>query len=103
MPLFDSPVILGLKGENFVTGLAIGTAALIVWPLARPLTKVAAKGVILAYREATRLYGRTTQGVSDLTKEALEELGGGLAKEGVEEAGGELVKEGVGAVAEEAL
>ena len=35
-----------LEGGNVVTGLAIGAAALIVWPLIRPLVRPLAKTAI---------------------------------------------------------
>jgi len=86
-----------LEGGNVVTGLVIGAAALIVWPLVgplvRPVAKSAIKGGILAYREATRLYDGTMRGIGDLAKEAADELGPELAKEAVEEVGVDLAKE----------
>jgi hypothetical protein len=88
-----------LEGGNLVTGLAIGTAALIAWPLlspvVRPLAKAAIKGGILAYREATRLYDGTVRSVSDLAKEALEEVSGELAKDAVVEVGVDMAAEAV--------
>ena len=91
-----------LEGGNVVTGLAIGAAALIVWPLmrplVRPLAKTAIKGGILAYREATRLYDGTMRGIGDLAREAMEEVGPDLAKEAVEEVGADLAKEVVDAL-----
>jgi hypothetical protein len=86
-----------LDGGNVLTGLAIGAAALIVWPLmrplVRPLAKTAIKGGIVAYREATRLYGDTVREIGDLAKEAIEEVGPDLAKEAAVEIGAELAKE----------
>ena len=82
-----------LDGGNVITGLAIGAAALIVWPLVRPLAKTAIKGGIVAYREATRLYDDTVREIGDLAKEAIEEVGPDLAKEAAVEIGAELAKE----------
>jgi len=86
-----------LKGGNVVTGLAVGAAAVIVWPLVRPLVrplaKTAIKGGILVYREATRLYDGTVRGIGDLAKEAIEEIGPDLAQEAIEEAGEKAVEE----------
>ena len=47
----------------------------------------------LAYREATKLYEGTARGISDLAKEAMDELGPELAKEVVTEVGTDLVEE----------
>jgi hypothetical protein len=95
MALFDHV----LESGNVVTGLAIGTVALIGWPLVslflRPLAKAAVKGSIVGYREATRLYDSTVRGVGDLAREAIEELGSDLAKEAVVEVGTDLAKEAV--------
>jgi len=86
-----------LKGGNLVTGLVIGTGALIAWPfispILRPLAKATVKGGMVGYREATRLCAGASSGFGDLVREAVEELGGGLAKEAVEDVGAELVKE----------
>ena len=88
-----------LGGGNIFSGLAIGAAALMVWPLTRPLVrslaKTAIKGGILAYREATRLYDGTVRGINDLTKEAIEEIGANLTKEAIEEVGTDLAGEAV--------
>ena len=70
-----------LEGGNVVTGLAIGAAALIVWPLigplVRPLAKTAIKGGISAYREATRLYdGTAFTFVNDFTVKVIVPPGG---------------------------
>jgi len=96
-----------LEGGNIFTGLAIGAAGLIVWPLTRPLVgvlaKTAIKGGILAYREVTRLYDGTVRGIGDLVKEAIEEVGPELAKEAIEEVGADLAKEAIEEVAEEAI
>ena len=88
-----------LEGGDVVTGLAIGAAALIMWPLmrplVRPLAKTAIKGGILAYREATWLYDGTVRGIGDLAREAIEEVGPDLAKEVLEEVGANLAKEAI--------
>jgi len=106
----DDPMALVddvLEGGNIFTGLAIGAAGLIVWPLTRPLVgvlaKTAIKGGILAYREVTRLYDGTVRGIGDLVKEAIEEVGPELAKEAIEEVGADLAKEAIEEVAEEAI
>jgi hypothetical protein len=95
MALVDDVV----EGANIFTGLAIGAAALIVWPLVRPLVrplaKTAIKGGILAYREATRLYDGTVRGIGDLAKEAMEEVGPELAQEAAEKIGADLAEEAV--------
>ena len=84
-----------LKG-NVVTGLIIGATAVVGWvigALTRPVAKAAIKGGILAYRETTKLYEGTARGISDLAKEAMDELGSELAKEVVTEVGTDLVEE----------
>jgi hypothetical protein len=99
MALFDDV----LEGGNVVTGLAIGTAALIAWPLVspilRPLAKTAVKGGILGYREAARLCDSTVRGSGDLAREAIVELGGDATKKAAEEVGTNLAKEVVEEVA----
>jgi hypothetical protein len=90
-----------LKGGNLVTGLAVGAAAVIGWPLVipllRPLAKTAVKGGILAYREATRMSAGTVRALGDLANEAIEEtrldLVQDVAEEAVEEVGAEVVKD----------
>jgi hypothetical protein len=90
-----------LSGGNWVVGLAIGAGAVVGLPLAAPilrtLAKIAIKGSILAYREATRLYDGTVRGLGDLAKEAIEEIGPDLTQkvteEAVEEVGADLVEE----------
>ena len=85
-----------LKG-NVVTGLIIGATAVVAWPvigaLTRPVAKAAIKGGILAYHEATKLYEGTARGISDLAKEAMDELGPDLAKEVVTEVGTDLAED----------
>jgi hypothetical protein len=48
-----------LSGSNWVTGLAIGVSALMIYqlaaPILRPLVKTAIKGGILAYQGAAGL------------------------------------------------
>jgi hypothetical protein len=86
-----------LESGNIFSGLVIGAAALIVWPLTRPLVrslaKTAIKGGILTYREATRLYDGTVRGIDDLAKEAIEEIGTNLTKEAIEEVGTDLAED----------
>ena len=89
-----------LKGGDLVTGIAVGAAAVIVWPLirslVRPLAKTVIKGGISVYREAMTLYGGAMGSISDLTKEAIEEIGADLAQEAaegaVEEIAADLMK-----------
>jgi hypothetical protein len=73
-----------LSGGNWVTGLAIGVGAIVVFPLAapilRPLAKTAIKGGILAYRGAAGL----VEGVGDLVAEAVAESGEEVATRAVE-------------------
>jgi hypothetical protein len=89
-----------LKGGDLVTGIAMGAATVIVWPLIRPLlrplAKTAIRGGISAYREVKSLYDGTMHGIGDLAKEAIEEIGPDLAREAaegaVEEVAADLVK-----------
>ena len=80
MALFDDI----LSGSNWVTGLAIGVGAVVVFPLAapilRPLAKTAIKGGILAYQGAVGL----VEGVGDLVAEAVVESGEEVAQRAVE-------------------
>ena len=82
MALFDDL----LSGGNWLTGLAIGVGALVIFPLAapilRPLAKTAIKGGILAYRGAAGLL----EGIGDLVAEAAAEGEEELATEALEEA-----------------
>jgi hypothetical protein len=67
-----------LNGGNLVTGVAVGAGALIAWPLirlvARPLAKNLIKGGLLAYRGAEQLYTGAVEGVSELAREAQQEI-----------------------------
>jgi hypothetical protein len=86
-----------LKGGNITTGLVIGAATLIAWPLIvpllRPVAKTGIKGGILVYREAAKLYESTAHEIGGLAKEAMDELGPELAKEAVIEVGADLAEE----------
>jgi hypothetical protein len=68
-----------LKGGDLVTGVAVGAGALIAWPLikslARPLAKSLIKGGLIAYRGAEQLYTGAVQGVSEMAREAQQEIG----------------------------
>jgi hypothetical protein len=85
------------KGGDITSGLVMGAASLIAWPLIRPLlrpvAKTAIKSGILIYREAAALYEGTAREIGDLAKEAMDELGPELAKEAVIEAGADLALE----------
>jgi hypothetical protein len=67
-----------LNGGNLVTGAAVGAVALIAWPvigpMARPIAKSLIKGGLMVYRGAEQLYNDTVQGISDIVKEAQEEI-----------------------------
>jgi hypothetical protein len=86
-----------LKGGNVTTGLVIGAATLIAWPLIgpllRPVAKTAIKGSILVYREAAKLYESTASEIGGLANEAMRELGPELTKEAVIEVGADLADE----------
>lgn len=86
-----------LKGGNLTTGLVIGAATLIAWPLIGPLLRPVAKTVIksgiLVYREAAKLYEGTAREIGDVAKEAMDELGPELTKEAVNEVGADLAEE----------
>ena len=86
-----------LKGGNITTGLVIGAATLIAWPLIgpllRPVAKTAIKSGILVYREAAKLYEGTAREIGDLAKEAMDELGPELVKEAVMEVGANVAEE----------
>jgi hypothetical protein len=75
MALLDDVV----NGGNLVTGVAVGAGALIAWPLirvvARPLAKSLIKGGLIAYRGAEQLYTGAVEGVSDMAREAQQEIG----------------------------
>ena len=68
-----------LNGGNLVTGAAVGAGALIAWPLirlvARPLAKTLIKGGLIVYRGAEQLYTGAVEGVSEMAREAQQEIG----------------------------
>jgi hypothetical protein len=86
-----------LKGGNVTTGLVIGAAPLIAWPLMgpllRPIAKTAIKSGILIYGEAAKLYEGTAREIGSLAKEVVEELGPELTNEALIEAGADLAEE----------
>jgi Protein of unknown function (DUF5132) len=67
-----------LNGGNLVTGVLVGAATLIAWPLigriARPLAKNLIKGGLAAYRKGERLYSAVAEDFSDMIAEAEEEM-----------------------------
>jgi hypothetical protein len=80
MALFEDIFSAG----NWVTGLAVGVAAIVVLPVVapilRPLAKTAVKGGILAYQGAAGLF----EDISDLVAEAVAEAGGEVPTQALE-------------------
>jgi hypothetical protein len=68
-----------LNGGDLGTGVAIGGGALVAWPLirlvARPLAKTLIKGGLIAYQQAEQLCAGAVEGVSEMTREAQQEIG----------------------------
>jgi hypothetical protein len=75
MALLDDIV----NGGDLVTGVAVGAGALIAWPLvrlvARPIAKTLIKGALIAYQGAEQLYTGAVEGVSEVAREAQQEIG----------------------------
>ena len=68
-----------LNGGNLGTGVAIGAGALVAWPIirlvARPLAKTLIKGGLIAYQQAEQIYAGAVEGVSEMAREAQQEIG----------------------------
>jgi hypothetical protein len=75
MALLDDVV----NGGNLTTGLLVGAGALVAWPLLKPIVRPIAKSVIkgglIAYRGAEQIYAGAVETVSEIAREAQDEIG----------------------------